>query len=268
VHPDIQTFDLAWQAATNPKKSGLNRQLTIETAREIRASVATRPLEGRWRAVVIDDAETLAEPAQEALLKTLEEPPPSMLLFLLSDDQESVMSTIRSRCQVIDLKPVPAIAIERWLEEGGAAAARASELARMAHGRPGWAHDALTNPALASHHLEDVKQAVDWIDGDSYQRLVEAVRQADRFGKHRAELFERLSTLQTVWRDVLLIGSGLSHRVTYISVRDRLETIASTWTLSDLKRGIRAVQTCIADLEANVRPRLAMETMVLQWPNR
>ena len=268
VHPDIQRFDLASQAAASARKGGLNRQITIDTARDVRASAAMRPIEGRWRIVVIDDAETLAEPAQEALLKTLEEPPPSMLLFLLSDDPEALLPTIRSRCQIVDLRPVPVAEIEPLLLERGTTPEKAEELARMAQGRPGWALNALTKPAIATQHLTDVEEAVAWLGSDPYHRLVTAFRLADRFGNGRSETFDRLTTLQTVWRDLLLIGSGVPDRVTYTAARDRLVGLASNWTLSDLKRGILAVQTCISDLEANVRPRLAMETMVLQWPNR
>jgi len=266
VHPDIQRFDLESQAAASARKGGMNRQITIETARDVRSSAAIRPIEGRWRVVVIDDAETLAETAQEALLKTLEEPPPSMLLVLLSDDQEALLPTILSRCQLIDLKPVASSAIEVMLVERGAG--NAAELARMAQGRPGWALRALTKPALAEQHLSDVEEAIDWLSGDSYQRVVTAIKQADRFAKGRAETLDRLTILHTVWRDLLLIGSNLPDRVTYLAPRDRLSMLAANWTLSDLKRGLVAVQTCISDLEANVRPRLAMETMVLQWPNR
>ncbi len=268
VHPDIQRFDLETQAAASARKGGLNRQITIDTARELRASAAMRPIEGRWRAIVLDDAETLAEPAQEALLKTLEEPPPSMLLILLSDDNEALLPTIRSRCQIIDLRPVPAGAIESWLVEAGADADRAAELSRLAHGRPGWAARALTRPALAEEHLAGVDEAIDWLDATQYERIVTAIKRADEFGKRRDETFDRLGVLQTIWRDLLMIGAGLPDRVTYVSTRDRLSRLATNWTITDLRRGIVAVQTCIADLEANVRPRLAMENMVLQWPNR
>jgi len=234
----------------------------------VRAAAVMRPIEGRWRAVVIDDAETLAEPAQEALLKTLEEPPPSMLLFLLSDDQNALLPTIRSRCEIFDLRSVARETIETLLVERGATPDRAGELSRMALGRPGWALRALTKPALAEEHLTDVEEALAWLGGDDYRRLITAVQQADRFGKHRNDTFERLTVLQTVWRDLILIGSGLTDRVTYITARDRMTALAANWTLSDLHRAITAVQTCMNDLEANVRPRLAMETMVLQWPNR
>lgn len=268
VHPDVHRFDLDGQAATAARRGTQNTTITIETAREVRSVAAMRPIEGRWRAVIIDDAETIAAPAQEALLKTLEEPPPSMLLLLLSDDREALLPTIRSRCEILDLRPVSRDAIEGLLRDHGADEERAGELARLAQGRPGWALRALTNPEFAEQHLVDIEEAIAWVESDPYQRLVTAVRQADRFAKGRAETLDRLGIVQSVWRDQLLIGSGLADRVTYLAARERLTRAGTNWNLADLKRALTAIQTCISDLEANVRPRLAMETMVLQWPNR
>lgn len=266
VHPDLQRFDLNTQAATSEKSSGKNTSITIETAREIRSAAAMRPIEGRWRAVVLDDAETMQEVAQEALLKTLEEPPPSMLLILLANELDSLLPTIRSRCQVLELQPVPAKAIETLLLARGASDEQASDLAQLAQGLPGWAVRALEEPKVAAVRLESVASAIDWIGSGAYERLVQAVRRADLFAKSRGDSLAQLGVLLSIWRDAMLIKTGLSDRVTYRVLAERLAELVQSWTLADLHRAIRSVQICIRDLETNVRPRLAMEAMVLQWP--
>jgi DNA polymerase-3 subunit delta' len=267
VHPDIQRFDLESQAVTAEKSGGKNTSITIDTAREIRSAAAMRPIEGRWRAVVLDDAETMQEVAQEALLKTLEEPPPSMLLMLLTNDLEALLPTIRSRCQVLELQPVSSQAIETLLLARGAGEDQARDLAQLAQGLPGWAVRALEEPKVAEVRLNDVEQALGWIGGSGYDRLVTAVRRADLFAKARSEVLSQLGVLLSVWRDAMLLNAGLTERVTYRALADRLAKLSATWTLTDLHRAIRSVQTCMRDLETNVRPRLAMEAMVLQWPN-
>lgn len=266
VHPDLQRFDLASQAATAEKTGSKNTSITIETARDIRSAAVMRPIEGRWRAVVLDDAETMQEVAQEALLKTLEEPPPSMLLILLTNDLDALLPTIRSRCQVIELQPVSARAIETLLLARGAGEEQASELAQLAQGLPGWAVRALEEPKVAAVRLNDVEQAIGWIGANAYERLVTAVRRADLFSKSRLETLAQLGVLLSVWRDAMLLNTGLTDRVTYRALAGRLSELSARWTLSDLHKAIRSVQICIRDLETNVRPRLAMEAMVLQWP--
>ena len=266
VHPDIQTFNLASQAITAEKSGGKNTGITIETVRDVSSTSALRPIEGRWRIVLLDDAETMNEVAQEALLKTLEEPPPSMLLVLLADDIEALLPTIRSRCQVIELRTVARSLIESALIERGAIPALAEELASLSDGAPGWAFRALDDPKLRDARLQAVDQAVTWIGAATYERLVQAVRAADDFSKSRWEPLERLGVLLSVWRDALLLGAGLRDRMTYLLFADRLSGLSAAWTLTDVHRAVQSVQQCIRDLETNVRPRLAMEAMVLQWP--
>jgi DNA polymerase-3 subunit delta' len=177
-----------------------------------------------------------------------------------------LLPTIRSRCQVIELRTVARPMIESALIEHGAAPELARELASLSDGAPGWAFHALDDPRLREARLQAVDQAVTWIGSANYERLVQAVRAADDFSKSRWEPLERLGVLLSVWRDTLLLGAGLRERMTYLLFADRLSGLSAAWTLADVHRAVQSVQQCIRDLETNVRPRLAMEAMVLQWP--
>ncbi|MFN2521604.1 MAG: hypothetical protein ABR525_11270, partial [Candidatus Limnocylindria bacterium] len=70
--------------------------------------LALRPLEGRAQVVIIDDAAELSDVAQDALLKTLEEPPKHAVLLLITLSPESLFETIRSRVQPLQLRSVAA----------------------------------------------------------------------------------------------------------------------------------------------------------------
>lgn len=265
THPDVRTWSLASQAAS--QKDGKHTTLNIETAREIRAATALRPVESPRRVIVVDDAESMQGPAQEALLKTLEEPPPAVVLLLLADDAELLMPTIRSRCLAVDLRPVPAVAIERGLVERGIDPALATEVAALAHGRPGWALQAADNPAMLNGEREAVASALAWIDGSRYDRLATAFKLGDGFGKRRADVFSDLEIALAVWRDVLLARCGLANHLTYRREAERIARLADALDLASIAQAVAATQRCLADLDANVRPRLALEGMVLQWPS-
>jgi DNA polymerase-3 subunit delta' len=240
--------------------------LTIDTIRELCATAALRPMEGRWRVLLIEDAETMQSIAQEALLKTLEEPPPFLVMVLLASDAELLLPTIRSRCQVVELRPVERSAIRAGLLSLGVPLERAEALAALAAGAPGWARRAVDQPKLVEQRQQTVARALDWVAGSSYDRLVTAVRMGDSFTKRRTETFADLDTLLGVWRDALLLQAGQADFLTFRGQTDRLADLSQTWPLDAVHRAVRSVQTCIADLEANVRPRLALEAMVLQWP--
>jgi len=266
VHPDVQTFGLASQAAASEKSGGKNLTMTIDTARLIRAATTLRPTEARWRVVIVNDAETLQETAQEALLKTLEEPASFVVLLLLANDGDLLLPTIRSRCRPIELRPVPLDVVEVSLVAAGVDAAVAAEVAGLAGGRPGWARRAVADPRLLGERRAALERALAWIAGSPYDRLVAAVRLGDGFTKRREPVFADLDALLGVWRDALLLHAALPHYLTYRGIAEQLTELARGWDLAALHGAVRAVQTCIADLEANVRPRLALEAMVLQWP--
>ena len=73
--------------------------------------------------------------------------------------------------------------------------------------------------------------------------------------------------LLAVWRDALLMTAGRRERMTFIRHAATLATLGSGWTLDAVMQAVRSVQVCMSDLDGNVRPRLALEAMVLQWPN-
>ena len=266
VHPDVQTFGLASQAAASEKSGTKNTTMTIETVRELSSGTALRPTEGRWKVIVIEDAETLQEIAQEALLKTLEEPPRFVVLILLCDDPELLLPTIRSRCQIVDLRRVPRATLVEGLVATGVEPGRAEEVASVAGGLPGLASEIASSPKILARQQESVDRALGWIEGSGYDRLVTAVRLGDSFSKKRPDVFRDLETLLGVWRDALLMHATQLSHMTYRGIAERLHALAAGWTLVDIHKGISSVQQCLADLEANVRPRLALESMVLQWP--
>jgi DNA polymerase III subunit delta' len=113
--------------------------IRVEDTRELPRFLAMTPSEGGWRGVVIEAAEAMNDQAQNALLKTLEEPPPRAVLVLTASAPDRLLPTIRSRVRRLDLFPLDEAemeaALSRWLpgmgEEDRAA------LARLAAGSPG-----------------------------------------------------------------------------------------------------------------------------------
>ena len=125
-----------------------HKAISVEQMRDVEATVALAPYEGRKRVVVIDPADAMSDEAQNALLTTLEEPPPHVVFVLVSADADRLLETVRSRCRRIDFGLVAAAEIEAGLIERGTDAEQAAVLARLAAGRPGWALEAAAAPAL------------------------------------------------------------------------------------------------------------------------
>ena len=95
VHPDVLIVE--------PGDSG---SIKIEQVRDIVDRAAYRPFEGRRRAVIIGAADALVPAAQQALLKTLEEPPPSSVFMLITARPDMLLPTVRSRCPRLQFRPL------------------------------------------------------------------------------------------------------------------------------------------------------------------
>lgn len=265
THPDVSYFDLARQEVED-KGSSKHTALTIQTVRTITASLTLRPLEGRWRVVVIDDAETMQSAAQEAFLKTLEEPPPYAVIVLLVTDPELLLSTVRSRCQVVQLQRVAQSHIGECLHTAGVERIVADELAALSEGLPGWGFRAANDPELRETRAGMQRQAGRWIASASYERLVMAVHAADAYGRNRTETFELLDIVAGMWRSMLLRQVGSVSPGTMGTSEALAQAAAAYVSVEELVLAVKSVQTCQRDLLSNVRPRLAFESMVLDWP--
>ena len=91
----------------------------IDQVREVRREANLRPFEGSFRVLIFDGVERLTAEAANSILKLLEEPPDQVVLILLSSDAAAVPATIASRCQLLELRPLP------FQDRRGGAAGRA-----------------------------------------------------------------------------------------------------------------------------------------------
>jgi DNA polymerase III delta' subunit len=129
-HPDLHRL----------APEGPGDQVRIDRIRALVAELALLPVEGGARVAVIERAHRMNEDAQNALLKTLEEPPAGVVIALCADDEDRLLPTIRSRCARLRLGTVGVREIEGWLTERGIVdPPAAARVARLAGGRPGLA---------------------------------------------------------------------------------------------------------------------------------
>ncbi len=136
-HPDLHR--LAPEGAGGQVVIGDPRDAkAVRGVRDVLHELAFLPVEGGARVAIVEHAEAMNEDAQNALLKTLEEPPPGVTVVLCADRDELLLPTVRSRCVRIRLGPTGPREIEGLLADLGLVdAATAGRLARLAEGRSG-----------------------------------------------------------------------------------------------------------------------------------
>jgi DNA polymerase-3 subunit delta' len=190
THPDVQLVGV-------PQGK---KEIGVERARDVKRFVQLKPLRDRFKLAVIDDAHMLTVAAQNALLKTLEEPPDRSCLILVANNPDALLPTVRSRCQRVLFAPLPRAAVVTVLTERlGLAAAVAERLAAVAEGSPGRAL------VLSRVCAEDDGQAalppLAGLRDARYQRLMQV---AQALGRPEADTAVKLELLLLQARDAVV----------------------------------------------------------------
>lgn len=132
-HPDIITV-------THQPKSSSDKQtaLGVDDIRAMRADVMIKPYSSEHKVYIVPNAESMTVQAQNALLKTLEEPPAYAVILLIADGLENFLPTVRSRCITLPVKPVPEEQMRKFLvEKHSIEKGKAAMCARFARGNVG-----------------------------------------------------------------------------------------------------------------------------------
>jgi DNA polymerase-3 subunit delta' len=252
-HPDLIYSQLDPNSGT----------LRIEEVRAVMQRIALKPYEARFRIAILHDFDRARPTAQDALLKTLEEPPPHAVLMLLAQSTENVLPTIISRCQNLHLRPVATETVRTVLiERFSADPDQATLLAQLSAGRMGWAISALQNPDT----LDQRTQALDLLEACLKMDRAGRFGAAEDLSKDKASLAALLELWQTYWRDLLLKTEGSPVKPCNQDRAVAIEQLAYSLTPEDALKALRATQTMLGYLNLNVNPRLALEVMFLDYP--
>jgi DNA polymerase-3 subunit delta' len=261
AHADVFTVTL------EPTSEGSqSTAVGVDQMREVERTVALAPYEGRSRVVIIDPADGMTTEAQNAFLKTLEEPPPHVVFVMVSAQPERLLPTVLSRCQRIDFRLVPAEAIESALRERGADGEEARTLARLAAGRPGWSFAMAAEPAMLERRREAIAQTRSFMTLSMAERMKLAEKLAGRFKEKRDDVFDRIHEWESWWRDVLLAQSGAAESAANVDMRSEMEADAQACSQGAVLAFVKALGEAREHLRANVSARLVLEYLMLQVP--
>lgn len=188
THPDLQLVSVA------PGK----KEIGVDRIREVKRFVQLRPLHARCKVVVIDDAHRLTVAAQNALLKTLEEPPDHSFLVLIVNNPDAMLPTVRSRCQRVHFSPLtPGAVVDVLVNVCGVDPTLAPALAALAEGSPG--HALALQACLAGTSRE---QLIAQLAGVGEARYVRVMQLANALSQPETQVAGKLEILLSHYRDV------------------------------------------------------------------
>ena len=262
-HSDLQVIDLV----ANASVSATRTEIGIDQVREVQHSATLKPYEGKYRVFIFPEASSLSSEASTALLKLLEEPPESVLFILITTRGESIFPTIRSRCQCVDLNPVPLDTIARELQEVMETSPQeAMKLARLSGGRIGWALTAAKDPQLMEDYTVELLRLPSLLDDTLEGRFAYAEEMASLFTRDRERALDRLKVAVSWWRDLLMLKKGNREFVSNLPAMQTLQSYANWISASQVVEAIKSIQDTMRCLEGNINPRLALEVLMLSLP--
>jgi DNA polymerase-3 subunit delta' len=252
---------------------GENVSIKIEQVRDIIERVAYRPFEGRRRVVIIDDADALVPAAQNALLKTLEEPPPGSVLMLVTTRPDVLLPTVRSRCPQLRFSSLAASDIAATLVARGSSESQARAVAATADGSLGHALAVVKEGAGDLIEARDVAhQVLERASSISIpSRRIEGAKAiwADREKKNaaveRAQVATRLRATAALLRDIVALGVGADDRsLANTDMRSALERLVPAYQGERGVRAFAAIDRALAAVKSNVSVKLVADWLVLQ----
>ena len=233
----------------------------VEDIRKITGDVAIKPYSSKRKIYIINEAEKMTVQAQNALLKTLEEPPSYVVILLLTTNVDAMLQTIQSRCILLTMKPVRDELVKQYLmRDVQVPDYKADVCVAFARGNVGRAK------ALASsEEFDNIKQdAVALLKYIREMEITDILTAIKKISEYKFEIDDYLDIMAVWYRDVLLFKA--TNDINHLIFKDELPNIKKTAdqsTYEGIEIIIDALETAKARLKANVSFDLTMELLLL-----
>lgn len=228
---------------------------------QINGDIAIKPYSSPYKIYIMNEAEKMTPGAQNALLKTLEEPPEYAIILLLTTNVNSLLQTILSRCVVLNMKPVKDELVKKYLmEELHVPDYRAEVCVAFARGNIGKARQ-----LASSEDFERVKEEalalVKYVHEMDAAEMSAAVK---KVSEYKMDVDDYLDILSIWYRDALLFKA--TNDANHLVFKEEIQTIkrvASRTSYEGMELVINSLQKAKRRIDANVNFDLTMELLLL-----
>ena len=248
-HPDIRRV-------THEKAS-----ISVDDIRlQLNNDILVKPYSRPYKVYIIDEAEKMTEQAQNAMLKTIEEPPEYAVIILLTVNSKLLLSTILSRCILLNVRPVARGQITRLLtEHHGIASFMAEVAADFADGVPGKA----IAYARSGEFVDLKDEVIRVLRRLSSMPAEEIYKKVKEWAGRKTELPDILSLINLWYRDVLVTKStGGSGRLVFREEERELSARAEAMSYARIEECIQAIETTRQRMNANVNAEVSLEMLL------
>lgn len=228
---------------------------------QVNNDIVIKPYSSRYKIYIIPEADLMSVQAQNALLKTIEEPPEYAVIMLLTENAETLLPTIRSRCVVMKLRNIRDQLVKKYLmEQMEIPDYKADVCVAFAQGNMGKAIMLATSEYF-NEIKEEVVHLLRNIDEMNVSELMDAIKKCMTY---KMEINDYLDMIAIWYRDVLIYKA--TKNVDRVVFSDQLRYIkqrASKSSYEGIENILDAIEKAKARLKANVNFELTMELLLL-----
>ena len=264
-HSDIETIGLNLDSSNKSQQESSSRtEIGIKEIQELQRHASLPPFEGNKKIFIIDGAENLSTEAANSILKILEEPPPNVIWILLSVEENKLLTTILSRCQKLELKPVASTEIEKTLisrfefEEPDARL-----LSRLSGGCIGWALTVSKDEKFLPQRSEKLEALAPLLT-QGIEKRFDYVAQIDT----RKAAREAINFWLTWWHDLMLFKCNCSQYIANVDYLSKIEEWAQYLDINEIKNFIVDLQHSLDYISKNANVHLVLEVLMLNMPGK
>ena len=235
--------------------------ISVDDIREqVNNDIIIKPYSSRYKIYIIPEAELMNAAAQNAILKTIEEPPEYAIIMLLTNNLDKMLPTILSRCITLNLKPVGELDMMEYLSRMGVPQAKAKFCVGFAFGNLGKAVRLATSEEY-NEIKHDCVQILKDINRMEIYDLIDAVK---KMSKYKLDIYDYLDIMMMWYRDILMLKvSGSPDKLLFKEEYATLKQQANYISYEGIENVLKALDKVKVRLEANVNFDIAMELLLL-----
>lgn len=228
---------------------------------QVNNDIVIKPYSSKYKIYIIPEADLMSAQAQNALLKTIEEPPEYAVIMLLTENAEALLPTIRSRCVMMKLRNIKDQLVKKYLmEQMEIPDYKADVCVAFAQGNMGKAIMLATSEYF-NEIKEEVVHLLRNIDEMNVSELMDAVKKCMTY---KMEINDYLDMIAIWYRDVLIYKATKNvDRVVFSDQLRYIKARASKSSYEGIENILDAIEKAKARLKANVNFELTMELLLL-----
>lgn len=228
---------------------------------QVNADIQIKPYSSKYKIYIIDDADKMTEVAQNALLKTIEEPPEYGIIILLADNVGRLLPTIMSRCVALAVKPVAKKQIKEYLQEVlNVPEIQAEMAATFSAGNIGKA----TRYAMSEDFAGIKSDVLDFLRHMNEMQLPTLIDTVKTMGGYKSEIKDCIDLMILWFRDVLMLkATNDPNSLIFKEEYKILSTQAQNRDYASIEKAIGTMEKTKVRLDANVNFDTAIELMLL-----